>query len=100
MQMYPIPSVPFLQQQRPVHPAWRSRSLGRGPQRSFDRRERNRFSREAVEPTCLIVTPLEPDGHLAPFGQIDRIDLTGLGQAIGPVVYQFVVRFGLPPLEL
>ena len=60
MQMYPIVSVPFLQQQCPVHPPWRGWSLGGGPQRSFHRLQQDRFYREATqagEPSFPICPP-------------------------------------------
>src|SRR5882672_4484381 len=86
----------FLDEERPIQP---TRSLWRSPNRTLDRRERDFFPGKGAEPTRFIGAGFQFDGYGPFFWKIDGVNLARLGQAIGALVHQFVMRLCLPPLE-
>ena len=75
------------------------RRLRQRPLRARDRRDGHDFAGDCAEPLRIVRSRPERHRHLTRIGQVDRVDLAGLRQAIRAAVDQFVVRIGLPPFE-
>src|SRR6266700_3705711 len=77
----------------------RPRSSWGSPYRALGRRERGVLQGEGAEPVCFIGAGFQFDGYGPFFWKIDSVNLARLGQAIGVLLHQFVMRLCLPPLE-